>query len=274
VTDDTRTPEEAQADAERDSILHDLEEWLEKPMIVLSFIWLALFVVEFTRGLTPGLLWAGGAIWVLFILDFGLRLGLASRKRAYLRRNWLTAVSLLVPALRVLRVAQALRVLRFAGAVRGARLVTVVGSLNRGMRALGRTFERRGFGYVVALTLIVTFGGAAGIYAFERGIAGSPITSYLTSLWWTAMVMTTMGTEYYPQSAEGRALCLLLAVYAFAMFGYVTATLATFFIGQDAEDQHAEVAGQRAIDELVAEVRLMRAHVELLGGAGGAGSSR
>jgi voltage-gated potassium channel len=36
-------------------------------------------------------------------------------------------------------------------------VVRVVGSLNRAMRALGRSFRRRGFGYVVALTVIVLF---------------------------------------------------------------------------------------------------------------------
>ncbi len=35
------------------------------------------------------------------------------------------------------------------------------------MRALGASMGRRGFGYVVALTMIVTLAGAAGMYAFE-----------------------------------------------------------------------------------------------------------
>lgn len=33
------------------------------------------------------------------------------------------------------------------------------------------------------------------------------------------MLLTTMGSEYWPQTAEGRILCLLLSVYAFAVFG-------------------------------------------------------
>jgi voltage-gated potassium channel len=53
------------------------------------------------------------------------------------------------------------------------------------------------------------------------------------------MLLTTMGSEHWPQSAEGRLVCLLLSVYAFAMFGYITATLASFFIGGDAASQRA-----------------------------------
>jgi len=47
------------------------------------------------------------------------------------------------------------------------------------------------------------------------------------------MIMTTMGSQYWPQTPEGRMLCLFLALYAFAVFGYVTAAIATFFIGLD-----------------------------------------
>ena len=55
---------------QRWAVLHDLEDWLERPMLVLSFAWLVLFVVEFTRGLSPALEVVGWAIWALFVLDF------------------------------------------------------------------------------------------------------------------------------------------------------------------------------------------------------------
>lgn len=42
-------------DAERSELLRQVEEWFETPMIVLGFVWLALLVLELTRGLTPGL---------------------------------------------------------------------------------------------------------------------------------------------------------------------------------------------------------------------------
>lgn len=47
------------------------------------------------------------------------------------------------------------------------------------------------------------------------------------------MVMTTMGSEYWPKAPAGRVLCWLLAVYAFAIFGYITATIASNFVGRD-----------------------------------------
>ena len=42
-----------------------------------------------------------------------------------------------------------------------------------------------------------------------------------------------MGTDYWPQTSEGRILCFFLALYAFAVFGYVTAAIAAYFVGID-----------------------------------------
>ena len=61
--------------------------------------------------------------------------------------------------------------------------------------------------------------------------------SYGEALWWTSMIMTTLGSEYWPRTAEGRILGWLLALFAFAVFGYITATLASFFVGQDAQER-------------------------------------
>lgn len=249
---------------ERWAVLAEFEAWLERPMLVLSFAWLALFVVEFTRGLSPVLEAVGTVIWALFVLDFALRFALAPDKGAYLRGNWLTALSLLVPAVRVLRVfraLRALRVLRAASAARGLRLVKVVGTLNRGVSALGGSFGRRGAGYVAALTAVVALAGAAGMYAFERDVPGSGLTDYGSALWWTAMTLTTMGSDYFPHTPEGRALCLALAVFGFAVFGYLTASLATFFVGRDAEAPSGEVAGQASLDALRAEIAALRAEL-------------
>jgi voltage-gated potassium channel len=256
----------ARLEDERWEVLARLEAWLETPMLVLGFLWLALLVVELTRGLTPVLDAAGTAIWIVFILDFAVKFALAPRKLDYLRSNWLTALSLAVPALRVFRVVRVARAFRAARAVRGIRLFRLISSLNRGMKALSATMGRRGFGYVVALSTVVLLAGSAGMLAFESGAGGERgLDSYGEALWWTAMLMTTLGSEYWPQTGEGRMLCLVIALYSFAVFGYVTATIATFFLGRDAESEEGEVAGERSIEALRAEIAALREEVRALG---------
>lgn len=248
---------------ERLQLLQRLEAWLETPMLVLAFVWLALLVLELIWGASALFETVGLGIWGIFILNFLLEFTLAPRKVAYLKSNWLTALSLLVPALRVFRLIRVLRVLRMARAARGLRLLRVVSSLNRSMGALGASLNRRGFAYVVALTVLVTLGGAAGMYAFENE-AQDGLNSYGEALWWTAMIMTTMGSQDWPQTIEGRVLCVALALYAFGVFGYVTATLATFFVGRDAENADAGLAGAQALAALQADVAALRDEIRAL----------
>ncbi|HEY0848053.1 MAG TPA: ion transporter [Noviherbaspirillum sp.] len=247
-------------------ILHRLEAALETPMAILGVVWLGLMVVELTWGL--GVIGANAVsfIWVVFLLDFLLRFSLAPRKLVYLRRNWLTAIALLLPALRLFRMARALRAL---SRLRGIQLLRILSSVNRGMRALGNTMQRRGFGYVLGLTAIVTLAGASGMLFFEKEApGGAGLQDFWTALWWTAMLVTTMGSEYWPKTAEGRALCLFLAIYAFAVFGYVTGTIATYFIDRDAADSRAEVVGRENIESLKEDIRALREEIRALRGQG------
>lgn len=251
-----------QMNAERRSLVVQLEDWLEKPMLVLGFVWLVLLVIELTGNLSPALELLGSIIWIVFILDFALKFALAPDKTDYLKSNWVTALSLIVPALRVFRIFRVFRVLRAARAARGLRLFRVLTSLNRGMKALGASMGRRGFGYVVVLSIIVAFAGAAGMYAFENE-SPNGLKSYSDSLWWTAMTLTTMGSDYFPQTTEGRVLCFVLALYAFAVFGYVTATLATFFVERDAANTETEVLGANDIKALQHEIVLLREEIRM-----------
>jgi voltage-gated potassium channel len=227
-------------EVQRMSLLRRMEANMDRPLAALGVIWLILLVVEFTRGIGPFLSQVVVAIWAVFVLDFAAKLLLAPNKLRFVRRNWLTLVSLVIPALRMLRIVRLARVLRAARAVRGLRLLRLVTSLNRGMRSLGLALRRRGFGYVLTLTVLVLVGGAAGMYAFEHDpVSGLGFADYGAALWWTAMILVTMGSEYWPRTGEGRLLCLLLALYGYSAFGYVTATLASFFISSDAAGKPA-----------------------------------
>jgi voltage-gated potassium channel len=249
---------------ERSEVLQQWEDWLEMPMLVLGFAWLVLFIVELVWGLNPLLEAIGTLIWIVFIVDFCIQFLLAPRKLFYLKHNWLTAFSLFIPALRTFRIVQVVRPLQSVRAIRGLQLLRVMIRTNKGMRVLAASMGRRGFGYVVGLTAIITLIGAAGMYAFEHELPDGTITDYATALWWTAMVMTTIGSDYFPKTAEGRTLCFLLALYAFAVGGYVTATLATFFVGQDAESDDAELAGAKSIQALQAEITALRTEIQAL----------
>ncbi|MEX2173152.1 MAG: ion transporter [Pirellulaceae bacterium] len=250
-----------QTNRERRRLLHRISALLDVPMTVLSFVWLVLLIVDLTSGLNPFLDRLNLLIWAAFIVHFCLELAIAPDKFAYLRRNWLTAIALVLPAFRIVRALRAFRLLRLARVARSVTLLRVFTSLNRGMRTVQHRMRRRGLGYVVVLTLLFNFAGAAGMYQFEnpRALreAGYPaetrgLASYAEALWWTAMMLTTMGSEYWPKTSEGRSLCLLLAVYSFAIFGYITATVASFIIQGDAKGADPQAPENTAAQNLAA----------------------
>ena len=259
MTDRRIAAEENEDSFERLEALSQLEDWLQTPMLVLSFVWLVLVLVELVWGTSQVLEIFGTVIWIVFILEFALRLALAPDKLGFVRRNWLTVIALLVPALRMF---SALRALRLVRGLRSLRLVRIVGTANRGMNALRATMSRRGLGYLLALTVLVALLGAGGMLAFESAaeVQGG-FTGYGDALWWTAMLLTTMGSQYWPQTAEGRLLCFLLSLYGFAVFGYITASFASFFVGRDAASEEADVAGSRDIAALRDEIAALRAEL-------------
>ncbi len=56
----------------------------------------------------------------------------------------------------------------------------------------------------------------------------------------------------------------MLALYAFAVFGYVTAAIATFFVGRDAANAEGELAGVEEVAALRTEIRLLREEMRVL----------
>ncbi|MEO6538199.1 MAG: ion channel, partial [Ferruginibacter sp.] len=191
--------------------------------------------------------------------DFIINFILAPFKITFLKKNWLTAISLLIPALRIFRIFRFIKLLQ---GVRSISIVRIVASLNRSMKSLRATMKRRAFGYVALLAVAVTFAGAAGMYTLENPNPG--FNNFGMALWWSSMRIITAGSDFFPQTPEGRGLAFLLSLFGYAIFGYVTATLATFFIGRDAEEDDAPVAGAKDVAELKAQIQMLTASINEL----------
>lgn len=239
-----RNPSDANAlDEERQSLLEQIDSALDGVMVVLSAAWIALLVVEFVGdGLPRSLEVAVWVIWAIFIGDFLLEFTIAPIKTLYLRTHWLTVLSLVLPAFRILRLASALRLLRAGRVVRGVGLLRVLTSINRGLASLRATAARRGVGYVISATALVMVVGSAGMAFFESGTslarppdlggASTEIRDYGDAFWWTAYAMTT-GAPHTPATGEGKILGWFLSLFGLGVFGYLTATLASHFIERD-----------------------------------------
>jgi voltage-gated potassium channel len=228
------------------------------PVTILSFVWVALIILNFVARPSPVLTWLSNAIWIIFILDFLFEVAVAPHKMTYIRRHWLTLLSLALPAFSMLRILRALQLVRLAAQSGSLSLLRIVTAVNRGMAATRRALGHRQLGYILVLTLVVMLAGAAGMFGFENPSTlrahgygsvvqqGGGLSSYPEAVWWTAMLMTTIGSSYFPVTPAGQVLSFLLALYALSVFGYITATIASYFVGRKTDDDKQDQSQDRA----------------------------
>lgn len=247
--------------AERAELAERLGDLLDLPLTLLAFVVLALLIAEYAGWIPdPLLVWADRvnlAIWAVFTLKFLTRLLITPTKLAFLRQNWLGALSVVLPAFRVLRVFRAVRV------VRSVRLLRLLTTLNRSLRETSASLGGRTFPFFLVATLIVIVVGAAGILTVEREAATPSVTNFGDALWWAVTLVAASELGERPATVEGRIVALGLAIYGMAVFGYITAALASTFVGskaradaEAAEDRTAQL--ERRLDALHAELAALR----------------
>ncbi|MGI8643836.1 MAG: potassium channel family protein [Thermomicrobiales bacterium] len=252
--------------AERFELLDHVQTVLEPLMVVLGLVFLGLLVVDYGDLVSgQGRVWLDRALWTIyavFVFDFVVRFIIAPSKLDFLKENWLGALSLALPALRPLRALRGLRAvrgLRAARATRSLSLVRLLGGINRGMRVLRRVTRGERFAYFSALSIAVVLISAAGVYYFERDAADSNIRTFGDALWWSSTVVTTVNAEKYAVTIEGRIIGILIRLFALSVFGLLTASIASYFVGKDAEERAAPVAEvNAAASELQAELSAVR----------------
>lgn len=263
-----RDEKRAIAQGERWELLEHLQAILEPAMAGLGLLFLGLLLLDYStielgdEG-EDGLFWALQAIWAIFLIDFTVRLIVAPAKLAFLKSNWLGALSLVLPFLRPLRAFRAAR------ALRSLSLVRFLGGINRGIRVLRAVTRGRQFAYVGVLTVLVMIAGAVGVLFFDRGVEDAPIQTFGTALWWSAAMVTTINNEQYVVSTEARVLAILMRIFAVSVFGYITASIATYFIGS----AQAEAEGQNETAALRQEIAGLRQEIAAARRQSGAGNA-
>lgn len=236
---------------------------IELPMIFLSFIWFCILIIELVNGTSRVLSSFGTGIWFLFILYFAMRLATVANRIKLLKQNWLFVLAIFVTTLRFFPFLQSFPLVRVLTATFGIQVIWIFASAFLGMRILRRNIGHRGAGYVIVLTFVVLFAGAAGMLHFEGSVQDPQgIHTYLRALWWTAMQLTNMGSGYVIKTTGGRIIDLCVSIYAVVIFGYITALLASFLIDREIKEPKAEIAYQKSVQALQVEIIQLRLLIE------------
>lgn len=208
-----------------------VERMLEGPGTFLAIVFavaLAAELVVTAQGdEVPGTLrWLLLAIWGFFIVQFLLGISISPDRLRYLRRNWLTAISLVLPFFR------AFRILRLVRSVRAINAVRAVAGFNRAARTLNSALAWTRAGYAAALTATAVLLGSAALLMFEADAPRSGITDYGEALWWAAATITTVGAASEPVTIGGRLVALVLMLAGLVLLGYVAGVLGAMLFGR------------------------------------------
>lgn len=221
----------------REALLDKLDETLDIPLLALAFIWLWMMIYDLTVGWDPWMETLSYAIWALFILDFFVELILATDRKAYLHKHWPTAVAIILPAFRVLKAFKAFKVLKISALSDSMMYLRVATTLRRAKNAIIRTLGRSGGMFMMFTTLAVLMSGSLLMLLLEPHLPNL-LEAFPRALWKTLVLMSTLGTNYFPKTSIGKATACFLVTYAMTVYGYLAAILlgALFNVEADADD--------------------------------------
>jgi voltage-gated potassium channel len=227
--DSSHVVQEATPEAALDRFSARIDPW----MTVLSIAWLPVLIIPLVRTQHGAVAVTFDAldyfVWAAFGVEYGAKLWLASDRWHFVRHHLLDLAVVAIPVIRPLRLA---RLLRF---VRLGRIVSV---LSTGLRRTRAILAHHGLQFVLLAVTIITLGAAALELTFERHSTGpTAIHNFGDAIWWAAVTVTTVGYgDKVPLTGAGRYVAVALMLTGIGLVGFLTATIASFFV----QDQHRE----------------------------------
>jgi voltage-gated potassium channel len=213
------------------------------PLTVLAVLWLPVLVIPLAVRITPGL--AGTLdtvdylVWAVFTVEYLVKLYLAPARWWFVRHHLIDLLVIAVPVLRPLRLLRLLRLAR-AGLI-----------LTTGLKRARALLTHNGLHFVLLSVLAIIGVCAAVELAFERHAPGATIHNFPDALWWAISTVTTVGYgDTYPVTAAGRGVAVVLMLTGIGLVGVLSASVASYFVGQRAEGDMADL--HRRLDRIEA----------------------
>lgn len=162
-------------------------------------------------------------IWLVFAIDYAVRLRLVEDRRRFIRTHLPDLAVVILPALRPLRL---LRLLSVARVLAGRSRQILLGKVIR---------------LVSGAAALLVFAGAVGVLNFERPAKGANITTFGDALWWATTTITTVGYgDRFPVTAPGRLIAAALMLLGIALLGILTAGIAAWFVQRVSREDEIE----------------------------------
>lgn len=214
------------------------------PLVAASFLFIVVYSWQVIANLQGTALLVSRAItgltWVVFAIDYLVRLALAKHKGKWFRSHIFDLLVVALPALKPLRLLKALTEVQ-SHVTRGQALRTRIAT------------------YAGGAVLILVWVASLAVLDVERDAPGATITSFGNAIWWAFVTITTVGYgDVTPVTITGRVIAVFLMSAGIGVVGVVTATTASWIVERAAggdDDAEAATRGQvrslaRQLDDL------------------------
>ncbi|MFC8699394.1 potassium channel family protein [Streptomyces parvus] len=194
------------------------EQRTEVPLFLAGLIFLTGYAV---RVLTPHdaepwndialiLVWS---TWLLFLVDYAIRLHLSGLGARFLRTHWLDTVVLLLPLLRPLR------------------MVKVYMAVQRRHDRPRLDLYARVMAYAGVTAVLLGFAASLAVYHLEHRAPDASIRTFGDAVWWACATLTTVGYgDATPVTFWGRVVATGLMACGLALLGAVTGSFSSWLI--------------------------------------------
>jgi voltage-gated potassium channel len=182
-----------------------------------------------------------GATWVMFIVDYLVRLAMSNPRWRWVRTHLFDLAVALLPVLRPIRL---------LGALTRIRPLT---------RTAASSLRSRLLVYGIAAALLLIWTAAVTVLGFERAAPDGNIRTFGDAVWWAFCTVTTVGYgDFTPVTVPGRVVAVGLMVGGVVLVGLIVATFSSWVTERATRDHLEQRAATRGdVERLEAAVRAL-----------------
>lgn len=169
-------------------------------------------------------------IWIVFVLDYAIRLIISKRKIEFIKNNKIDLISILPfnVMLKSIRILNIFKVVKIGKLTRLLKFTTFIYKFKERVVKFARL---NNFTYISILTLVTVLIGSGAISIIEK-------KSFIDSLWFSIVTATSVGYgEITPETYSGRIIACMLMLVGIGFVGVLTGTIAVHFIEKNKKNK-------------------------------------
>lgn len=202
---------------------------MKKMILIYEFFMFLLVLISLFLAFSENqqTIWLDRSIWLLFVVDFTVRLSKAQDKWDYIKKHPFELIAI-IPLDSVFRAARFVHIFR---------IIRLIGIGSRFFKPVYRLLKTSGLDKLLAVTAVLLFIIPIPVIMIEPEINNFP-----DALWWAIVTTTTVGYgDISPTTPVGRALAVVLMLVGIGIIGTFTSAITNYFNREGEVSQDKQV---------------------------------